>query len=140
MNILVLAGGLSTERNVSLTSGSLVAAALRRRGPKVFMVDVFEGVDTDRDMTDLFTSEQGAVYSVSEEVPDLDALKKRRGGRGLVGKNVIELCLMADVVYIALHGAMGENGQLQAMFDNLGIKYTGNGYVGSLLAMDKDLS
>ena len=141
MNILVLAGGLSTERNVSLTSGSLVAAALRRKGHKVFMVDVFEGVDTDgRDMIDLFTSEQGAVYSVSEEVPDLDALKKRRGGRGLVGKNVIELCLMADVVYIALHGAMGENGQLQAMFDNLGIKYTGNGYVGSLLAMDKDLS
>ena len=141
MNILVLAGGLSTERNVSLTSGSLVSAALRRRGHRVFMVDVFEGADIDgRNIGEIFTTKQGELYSVSEEVPDLDALRAARGGRGLVGRNVIELCLMADVVYIALHGAMGENGQLQAMFDNLGIKYTGNGYVGSLLAMDKDLS
>jgi D-alanine-D-alanine ligase len=35
---------------------------------------------------------------------------------------------------------MGENGQLQATLDNYGIKYTGSGYVGSLLAMDKDIS
>ena len=35
---------------------------------------------------------------------------------------------------------MGENGQLQATLDNFGIKYTGSGYVGSLLAMDKDIS
>ncbi|MBO5845518.1 MAG: D-alanine--D-alanine ligase [Clostridia bacterium] len=141
MNILVLAGGLSTERNVSLTSGSLVSAALRRRGHRVLMVDVFEGIKIDGKITDeIFTLEQGELYSVSEEVPDLDALRTKRGGRGLVGDNVLELCLMADVVYIALHGAMGENGQLQAMFDNLGVKYTGNGYIGSLLAMDKDLT
>jgi len=43
-------------------------------------------------------------------------------------------------VFLALHGAMGENGQIQAAFDVLGIKYTGTGYIGSLLAMDKDLS
>lgn len=141
MNILVLAGGLSTERNVSLTSGSLVSAALRRRGHRVLMVDVFEGIKINGKTKDeIFTLDQGALYSVSEEVPDLDALRAKRGGRGLVGDNVLELCLMADVVYIALHGAMGENGQLQAMFDNLGVKYTGNGYVGSLLAMDKDLT
>ena len=47
---------------------------------------------------------------------------------------------MADAVFIALHGAMGENGQLQATLDSYGIKYTGSGYVGSLLAMDKDIS
>jgi D-alanine-D-alanine ligase len=35
---------------------------------------------------------------------------------------------------------MGENGQLQATLDSFGIRYTGSGYVGSLLAMDKDLS
>ena len=41
MNIIVLAGGLSPERNVSLTSGSLIASALRRRGHKVLLVDVY---------------------------------------------------------------------------------------------------
>jgi D-alanine-D-alanine ligase len=39
-----------------------------------------------------------------------------------------------------LHGSVGENGQLQALLDMYGISYTGSSYVGSLLAMDKDLS
>ena len=47
MNITVLAGGLSPERNVSLTSGSLIAAALRRRGHKVLLVDVYLGIKGD---------------------------------------------------------------------------------------------
>ena len=38
------------------------------------------------------------------------------------------------------HSVIGENGQLQATLDNYGIRYTGSGYVGSLLAMDKDLA
>ncbi len=106
------------------------------------MADVYEGVVIDgREPYEIFTAEQDVTYSVSEEVPDLEELRRRRGGGcELIGKNIIELCRMADVVYIALHGAMGENGQLQATLDNFGIKYTGSGYVGSLLAMDKDIS
>ena len=48
MKILVLAGGLSPERNVSLSSGSMVCQALRDRGHRVALVDLFfgmEGVD-----------------------------------------------------------------------------------------------
>ncbi len=44
------------------------------------------------------------------------------------------------MVFLALHGSIGENGKFQAVFDINGIQYTGTGYVGSLLAMDKDLS
>jgi D-alanine-D-alanine ligase len=58
----------------------------------------------------------------------------------MIGPRVLELCAASDVVFIALHGAMGENGQLQATLDNYGIKYTGSGYDGSLLAMDKELT
>ena len=142
MNILVLAGGLSTERNVSLSSGSLVSAALRRRGHRVFMADVYEGAVIDgADPYSIFTTEQSDAFRVDEAVPDLEEVKRRNGGRKeLIGNGILELCKMADVVYIALHGAMGENGQLQATLDNFGIKYTGTGYVGSLLAMDKDIS
>lgn len=53
---------------------------------------------------------------------------------------MLEACQRADLVFIALHGAAGENGQIQAVLDSLGILYTGTGYVGCLLAMDKDLS
>lgn len=142
MNILVLAGGLSPERNVSLSSGSLIASALRRRGHRVLLLDVYEGCVIDgKDLSRMFTLEGGEGVTVSELVPDLDEIKRQNGGRKeLIGNGVLELCRFADVVYIALHGAMGENGQLQATLDNFGIKYTGSGYVGSLLAMDKDIS
>lgn len=142
MNILVLAGGLSPERNVSLSSGSLIASALRRRGHKVLLLDVYEDCVIDgKDPSRMFTLEEGETFLVSELVPDLEDIKRKNGGReALIGNGVLELCHFADVVYIALHGAMGENGQLQATLDNFGIKYTGSGYVGSLLAMDKDIS
>ena len=44
MNIVVLAGGLSPERDVSLTSGSLITAALKRKGHKVLLLDVYLGI------------------------------------------------------------------------------------------------
>lgn len=142
MNILVLAGGYSPERDVSLTSGSLIANALKREGEKVCLADVYLGVDEgELAREDLFNSVEGEIYRVTNSVPDLKALKEKSGnGEALIGRGIIELCRRADVVFLALHGAMGENGQLQATLDNYGIKYTGSGYVGSLLAMDKDIS
>jgi D-alanine-D-alanine ligase len=81
------------------------------------------------------------AYTVPEEAPGLSAIEARNhNGDKLIGPNVLPLCECADVVFIALHGAMGENGQIQAALDVMGVKYTGTGYAGSLLAMDKDLS
>ena len=142
MNILVLAGGYSPERDVSLTSGSLIANALKREGENVCLADVYLGIDESFPVKDdLFNTTEGEVYKVTNLVPDLDSLKRESGnGEALIGRGIIELCRRADVVFLALHGAMGENGQLQATLDNYGIKYTGSGYVGSLLAMDKDIS
>ncbi len=142
MNILVLAGGYSPERDVSLTSGSLIANALKREGERVCLADVYLGVDEcELEKADLFNSVEGEVYRVTNSVPDLSELKEKSGnGDALIGNGIIKLCRRADVVFLALHGAMGENGQLQATLDNYGIKYTGSGYVGSLLAMDKDIS
>ena len=44
MKIVVLAGGLSPERNVSLSSGAMVCEALRSKGHKVALMDLFFGV------------------------------------------------------------------------------------------------
>ena len=138
MNIAVLAGGYSPERDVSLTSGSLIANALIDEGHNVCLADVYLGIK-DEDMS--FNREKKPVHRVNHSVPDLAALKAQSGnGEALIGRGIIELCRAADVCFLALHGAMGENGQLQATLDNYGIKYTGSGYVGSLLAMDKDIS
>ncbi len=138
MKIAVLAGGYSPERDVSLTSGSLIANALVDEGHLVCLADVYLGIEQDKIV---FTNTKPALYKVKGSVPDLAALKAESGnGDALIGKGIVELCRAADVVFLALHGAMGENGQLQATLDNYGIKYTGSGYVGSLLAMDKDIS
>ena len=53
---------------------------------------------------------------------------------------MLELCAGADVVYLALHGACGEDGRIQAALDLLGVPYTGSGCLGSAIAMDKDLT
>lgn len=142
MNIAVLAGGYSPERDVSLTSGSLIANALIGEGHSVCLADVYLGIkDEDLNEKTPFNRELKPVYKVDHTVPDLAVLKRESGnGEALIGKGIIELCRAADVVFLALHGAMGENGQLQATLDNYGIKYTGSGYIGSLLAMDKDIS
>ena len=123
MKIAVLAGGLSPERNVSLTSGSLIAAALRRRGHRVCMIDVYVGLKENiSDPDTLFTTKNDEVFSVSKQVPDLNRLKKENGNRAaLIGPGVLEVCHLADVAFLALHGAMGENGQLQALLDVYGI-------------------
>ncbi len=45
-----------------------------------------------------------------------------------------------DVAFIALHGCYGEDGQVQAYLDGLGMPYTGSGAGASRLAMDKPAS
>ncbi len=143
MKIVVLAGGLSPERDVSLSSGSLIANALMKSGHRVLLLDVYEGIFGNPNMEELFRDSTSTPYSyaVPEKAPELEEIKRRNGSpTSLIGPNVLKLCQAAQVVFIALHGAMGENGQLQATFDAIGIKYTGTGYIGSLLAMDKDIS
>ena len=144
MNILVLAGGLSPERDVSLSSGSKIASALIERGHRVAMVDVY------MDLGELprFSDEPIPPCSAAETEPDLDALRAERialrggeeGSGELIGRGVVDACRAADVVFLALHGGMGENGQLQALLDCYGIVYTGSPYAGCAVAMDKDIS
>ncbi len=145
MKIVVLAGGLSTERDVSIASGSLIAKALRERGHKVVLLDVFLGYEEDIcDVDGLFRENYDftKLKAVSEEIPDLAAVKELRRDKTerFLGRNVAEICAEADITFFALHGDAGENGKLQATFDLLGIKYTGSGYLGSALAMDKGLT
>lgn len=144
MKIVVLCGGLSMERNVSITSGTLICKALRARGHRAVLVDMFFGLeDTDTPVERLFDELPPlADARVDEAAPDLEAVKAARRWRSpsMVGKGVFELCALADVVFLGLHGACGEDGRIQAALDLMGIPYTGSGYLGSAIAMDKDLT
>lgn len=141
MKIAVVCGGLSNERDVSITSGTCVARALRERGHKVVLVDLYYGYGGSYDdPAELFEREQEDVkYSVKEETPDIAKILAEGDG-SRIGKNVIEICKAADISFLALHGEDGENGKVQATFDMHGIKYTGSGYLGSAIAMNKEIT
>jgi len=144
MKIVVMCGGLSMERNVSLSSGTLICKALRSLGHKAVLVDMFYGLeDFDCAPEALFENLPPiADAKVEEAEPNLDEViaKRRWKSPSKIGKGVLELCQLADVVFLGLHGACGEDGRIQAALDLLGVPYTGSGYLGSALAMDKDLT
>lgn len=144
MKIVVLAGGLSTERDVSLSSGSLIANALLENGHQVALVDAYLGLPGQPEAGGLFVEGQSGrrfSYQIPTEAPDLAALRRQSGnGDALLGQGVLSACRQADLVFLALHGSIGENGQLQALLELYGIPYTGTGMVGSALAMDKGLA
>lgn len=144
MNIVVLSGGLSTERSVSLTTGAKVQNALVKSGHHAILADVFLGYKLSGSIEEEFknATKSAEIEKVSELVPDIEAIKKARGTNSDVffGENILELCSYADIVFMALHGENGENGRLQAAFDLMGIKYTGSGYLGCAVSMHKNLT
>lgn len=128
MNVAVLMGGDSDEREVSLASGAQVAQALREAGHSVAAVDTARG-----------------PLSLEEEAQILEngvGLTPPGGGlteSAAVLARIPELA-QAEMIFNALHGGTGEDGTIQAQLDLAGLSYTGAGMLGCALAMDKDVS
>lgn len=143
MNLVVLAGGTSTERDVSLSTGKMIYHGLKNKGHKVVLLDVFFGYEGDT--TDIFDIDKDwstGIGNIGEDNPDINQIKMQRSGNPdhFFGPGVIEICDKADIVFLALHGENGEDGKIQATFDLMGIKYTGTDYFSSSIAMDKAVS
>ncbi len=135
MKIVVLCGGTSTERDVSIRTSERAAAALRSRGFDVVLVDAFFGApekpafDNSQDISAAAESYRALTPFLTQELAE---------GRDFFGPNVIDMCREADMVFLGLHGGCGEDGRVQAAFDLLNIRYTGSGYLGSAIGMSKD--
>lgn len=144
MKIVVLAGGISTERDVSLASGTGIYKALKSKGHQAILVDVFLGYqgDISEDVFALDKDWAADMKGVSEQRTDISEILALRPDykKNFFGPNVITLCQQADVVFMALHGAEGENGKIQACFDLMGIRYTGTTHISSAIAMDKAIA
>lgn len=82
MKIVVLAGGLSTERDVSLTSGAGICRTLRENGHQAFLLDVFLGFPYDSDkLEEVFTLPNAGLEiadGIKTTEPDLAAIKASR--------------------------------------------------------------
>lgn len=143
MKIVVLAGGTSTERDVSLSTGTMIYTALKSKGHQALLLDVYLGYDGDTNH--IFESEKdwaANIGTIKEDNPDIEQIKASRSGnsKNFFGNGVIDICYQADIVFIALHGENGEDGKIQAAFDLMGIPYTGTDSTSSAIAMDKAIS
>jgi len=132
--VLLLAGGDSPERDVSLTSSRGIAKALRDAGHRVLVADPAQprGTPTEYDEA-IFDGTKIGI-----EPPRIGDVRDARAAfvRLLSARSDWDF----DIVFNGLHGGAGENGSLQAVLDYLGIPYTGSGAAASALAMDKQRS
>ena len=145
MKIVVLGGGLSPERQVSLVTAASACRALRARGHQAVFVDLYLGIEEPcEDLSSLFDAPDGrcGAVEIGRDAPDLDAVRAARRWQSpsRIGRGVLELCQLADCVFLGLHGADGEDGKIQAALELLGVPYTGSGPLASAIAMDKALS
>jgi len=117
LRVGVLMGGPSAEREISLKSGQAVAAALQDR---------YHVVPVE-------------LPSDPELLQASDA-QLERSPRALAAVAAELQAAQLDAAFIALHGAFGEDGTIQAVCEQLGVPYTGSGVKASQRAMDKVVS
>jgi D-alanine-D-alanine ligase len=133
MRIAVLMGGSSDEREVSLSSGAQVAAALREAGHEVLAVDTTVGLLSAEEESELFAGGVRAAPPTGSELARLDEGHTVSLARDPALGGI-------DLFFIALHGGSGEDGTIQALLDTAGVAYTGSDRLGCSLAMDKEVT
>ena len=84
MRIVVLAGGISTEREVSLVTGKGVCDALRENGHQAVLLDLFFGYGEEgTSLEDIFEKETltgDGIHDINVTDPDIEKIKKLRKG------------------------------------------------------------
>lgn len=133
MKVVIITGGSSSEREVSLASGWSVFRALKDLGFDVRVADPIFGQNQPNEKV-IFSNNH-----IREVFPDIADLK-RFDNRKIIECINSEVFDNADIAFIALHGKFGEDGRIQALLELRGIKYTGSGVTASAIAMDKNNS
>ncbi len=128
--VLLLAGGDSSERDVSLSSSRGIAKALREAGHRVLVADPAQPHVTPTEYDEAIFD--GAAIGV--EPPKMgNNVERAAFVRMLASRADWDF----DLVFNGLHGGAGRKRTLQAVLDYLRIPYTGSGAAASALAMDK---
>lgn len=135
MNIVLISGGISAEREVSLSSGRSILKALRENGHIVTVVDPVYGAERVSEEI-IFKDNVSEIYPDIHSLQDLK-IKSYKNILSCFNSDIFDNC---DIAFIGLHGKFGEDGRIQAILDSRGIKYTGSGVVSSVVSIDKEFS
>ena len=116
-NIAVVMGGFSSESEISLKSGSVVMKHLNGANFQTHKVVISQNEWT-------YSGEDGRLFAIDKN----DFSVQLPSGK-----------LTFDAVFNVIHGAPGENGQLQSYFDLVGMPYTGcSSYISALTFNKRD--
>ena len=119
----VIFGGMSTEHDVSITSGTSVIKNLDKGKYEIYPIYI------DKD---------GKWYEYSKNIDEIDILQV---GEEIEEKilitNPIEYLQECDVIFPVLHGLYGEDGTIQGILELLKKPYVGCKVLGSSICMDK---
>jgi D-alanine-D-alanine ligase len=135
LDVFLVVGGDSAERDVSLDTGKGVHDALLKLGYRAVVADPARPhILPSEDPSEFFAD---TAIAVRPPGPSEGGRDSRRDFVAVLGRFGEFGC---DVVFNALHGGAGEDGTFQAVLDYMGIRYTGSGHCASAVSMNKNTS
>ena len=123
MKLAVIFGGMSTEHDVSVISGT----------------SIIKNLDKSKyEITPIYIDESGIWYEYTKNVEKIEIAKMGEKLEDLRKiDNVFEMLRKQDMIFPVLHGKYGEDGTIQGIFEMLKIPYVGDKVLASSIAMDK---
>ena len=118
--IAVIFGGMSSEHDVSIASGTSVIKNLNQE---------------KYDVLPVYIRKEGEWYLVTETIKNLKVGEKLEHIKKI--DNLLAFLKNIDVAFPVLHGLYGEDGTIQGMFEMMQIPYVGSKVLGSSISMDK---
>lgn len=123
IKLAVIFGGMSTEHDVSIVSGSSVIKNLNKEKYEI---------------TPIYINKEGNWFLYTKDINKIDILKIGSKPTELQEiENPIEILKNIEVVFPVLHGLYGEDGTIQGLLELLKIPYVGCKVLGSAICMDK---
>lgn len=133
IRVAIIAGGRSSEHPISCISASGVLAAIDRSKFELILIGITQsGTWIDMRQSDFERGSDGLSYvpeGGEKLIVDIHGIKDSKG-----------IDLGIDIAFPLLHGAYGEDGTIQGLFEMAGIAYVGSGVLASAVAMDKSFA
>jgi len=120
INVAIICGGPSNEREVSLKTGNQILKNL----PSKYKPHLIE----------ITKNGEWLLKSANQLEPEKALIIPQSQNRQIINKKILQ---NFDVVFIAMHGKFGEDGKIQTILELLNIPYTGSGPLASALGMNK---
>lgn len=123
MKICVIFGGISTEHDVSVISGTSVIKKLNKEKYEIIPI---------------YISKAGEWYKYIKDVNEIEVLSLREQPKELEKvDNIVDILKKCDVIFPVLHGIGGEDGSIQGLLKIINKPYVGCGILASSIGMDK---